>query len=90
MARLRTISAPDGHALSAAAFSGRRHRVKGACRRRWRDRVRPATKPVLIVDTRYDHGTFDSNAVRVHSLLPKSALLTVDGVRHAGLPYSSL
>src|SRR3954466_1300895 len=39
--------------------------------------------PVLLLATRYDPNTPYRNAVRVHELLPNSALLTVDGVGHA-------
>jgi pimeloyl-ACP methyl ester carboxylesterase len=39
--------------------------------------------PVLLLATRYDPDTPYRNAVRVHELLPNSALLTVDGVGHA-------
>jgi|tagenome__1003787_1003787.scaffolds.fasta_scaffold20977342_5 pimeloyl-ACP methyl ester carboxylesterase len=41
--------------------------------------------PVLLVNTRYDPATPYRNAVRVHALLPNSALLTVNGVGHGGL-----
>ena len=45
--------------------------------------------PVLLVNTRFDAGTPHRNAVRVHDLLPNSALLTVDGVGHDALATSS-
>jgi pimeloyl-ACP methyl ester carboxylesterase len=45
--------------------------------------------PVLLVNTRYDPATPYRNAVRVHALLPNSALLTVDGVGHGGLLSSA-
>jgi pimeloyl-ACP methyl ester carboxylesterase len=53
----------------------------------WTARTRT---PVLLLATRYDPNTPYRNAVRVHQLLPNSALLTVDGVGHAvELPTSS-
>lgn len=45
----------------------------------WTARTRT---PVLLLATRYDPQTPYRNAVRVHQLLPNSALLTVDGVGH--------
>jgi pimeloyl-ACP methyl ester carboxylesterase len=45
--------------------------------------------PVLLLSTRYDPGTPHRNAVRVHELLPNSALVTVDGVGHDVLATSS-
>ena len=41
------------------------------------------------MSTRHDPVTPYRNAVRVHDLLPGSALLTVDGVGHGGLTSSS-
>ena len=52
----------------------------------WNTRTR---HPVLLINTRYDPATPYRNAVRVHRLLPNSALLTVDGVGHGGLAASS-
>ncbi len=46
-------------------------------------------QPVLLINTRYDPATPYRNAVKVHRLLPNSALLTVDGVGHGGLAVSS-
>ncbi len=46
-------------------------------------------KPVLLLSTRFDAGTPYRNAVRVHDLLPNSALVTVDGVGHDALAASS-
>jgi hypothetical protein len=45
--------------------------------------------PVLLLNTRYDPATPYANAVKVHRLLPNSALLTVNGVGHGGLFTSS-
>ncbi len=45
--------------------------------------------PVLLLSTRFDPGTPHRNAVRLHDLLPNSALLTVDGVGHGALATSS-
>ena len=50
--------------------------------------ARTAT-PVLLLTTRYDPATPHRNAVRVHDLLPNSALLTVEGVGHGALLLSS-
>jgi pimeloyl-ACP methyl ester carboxylesterase len=44
---------------------------------------------VLLLTTRYDPATPHRNAVRVHDLLPGSALVTVDGVGHGALQLSS-
>jgi len=45
--------------------------------------------PVLLLNNRYDPATPYRNAVRVHDLLRNSALLTVDGVGHGALLFSS-
>ena len=45
--------------------------------------------PVLLVSTRHDPATPYRSAVRVHDLLPDSALLIVDGVGHGALASSS-
>ncbi|WP_138735985.1 alpha/beta hydrolase, partial [Modestobacter excelsi] len=47
------------------------------------------SNPVLLVSTRHDPATPYRNAVRVHDLLPHSALLTVDGVGHGAIDSSS-
>lgn len=51
--------------------------------------TRRTPRPVLIVNTTADPATPYRNAVRVHRLLPNSALLTVDGAGHGALIYSS-
>ena len=52
----------------------------------WTARTR---NPVLLLSTRFDPATPHRNAVRVHDLLPNSALLTVDGVGHGAVHSSS-
>ena len=52
----------------------------------WSARTR---NPVLLLSTRFDPATPHRNAVRVHDLLPNSALLTVDGVGHGAVHSSS-
>ena len=44
---------------------------------------------MLLLNNRYDPATPYRNAVRVHDLLPNSALVTVDGVGHGAFWLSS-
>ncbi len=52
----------------------------------WTARTRT---PVLIIGNRYDPATPYRNAVKVHGLLPNSALLTLHGVGHTALGTNS-